>query len=525
MKLIIGTGGTPFSDVTMTHGDVNLVWSYTAFKRPQGKQGKEISISNMIFDEINAFWAQVPEQRQDQIFSVYVRIKETFESIQHTKALTSTLQPLLAELFDYQPLEEFEHWVRYHSRIRIPDKIEKIEKFVESDDVSITRQKTYTRDDYQKLIVLALALRVVVPVWGELVAFTEKHKILGTHWKEYAAYQLLGRTPLMECEAMNKLRTYVHAYIPTDRSKRPYSAIMAGVGSEDFPEWLLGVIVFRRVCIGDISNSNPESHMVSSIHSYILNRLSPSESSFIGHVREKNTKEKEGTDTESKLSRLENYKTRQELSEGDVAIIVHTMRDPFFVLNRVSPETPMALLETSLKSVQALMSHRIQEPQLKIMQYVLARACKPRGLQYLPKNIFLNALAVAQAVLWHRGHYEIAGLVSARADETGAEYIEPNMSHHGRISKDLIERLNVLYPYMLRSTSKQQKESGKTQNAAIVAINQVSDMLGDYGWTLTLPSDWVNVLNPGQPTRRYSAPKEIRNKLAELVIQVATRSL
>jgi hypothetical protein len=364
----------------------------------------------------------------------------------------------------------------------------------------------------------------VVPVWGELIAFTEKHKILGTHWKEYAAYQLLTRTPLMDCEAMNKLRTYVHAYIPTDRSKRPYSAIMAGVGSEDFPEWLLGVIVFRRVCIGDISNSNPESHMVSSIHSYILNRLSPSESAFIGHVREKNTKEKTDGE-ESKLSRLENYKTRQELSEGDVAIIVHTMRDPYFVLRRVSPSTPIELLDISLKTVKVLMSHRIQEPQLRIMQYVLARCCRPRGLQYLPKDIFLQALAVTQAVLWHRGHYEVAGLVSARADETGAEYIEPSMSHHGRISKELIENLNTLYPYMLRSTSKQQKESGKTQNAAIVAINEVSDQLGDYGWTLTLPSEWVNVLNPDQPTRRYSAPKEIRNKLAELVIQVANRSL
>jgi hypothetical protein len=509
-----------YSDAVMSHDGMSIDWNYSAFKK---QQGKEASVSVGLFEEINAYWAQIDPARQGQIFSVYSRVKEAFDLAENTKALTTTLVPLLQELYELHPLEELDHWVRYHSDIRIPDKI--IEKFVESDDLAITRQKTYTKDDYHKLLVLALALRAVVPVWGELISFTEKHKILGTNWKEYSAYQLLNRTSLMYCEAMQKLRGYVNAYVPTDKAKRPHSAILAGIGSEDFPEWLLGVIVFRRVCIGDIRNTNPESHLVSSVHSYILSRLSPSESSFIGHVREKNNRRETGDD-DNKLSRLEGYKIRQELPEGDVAIIAHAAKDTHVLARQVSPTVPLELVDQIHAVVHAeLLSRTIQQPQLTIMQWVMARAIKPRGLQYLAKDRFLNCLAVTTAVLLHHGHTEIAGLVSAKSDDTNAEMAENIISGHGRISQKNLDELARLYPYQLLTSSKQQRESGKTQISAVLSINLVADQLDDYGWTLTLPSEYVKLLQEGHFSRRYSMPRSIRDLLATLVIRIATRSL
>lgn len=509
------------TDAQMVHNGIVITWNYAAFKKQQGKEGQ----SSGLFDEINDYWEYIAKEHPavvDQIFSVYLRIKDAFENTENTKTLTSTLVPLLEELYNLHPIDTLDHWVRFYSGIRIPEKIEK--EFVESDELSNTRLKTYTREDYHKLLVLALALRAVVPVWGELIAYTEKHKILGTNWKEYSAYQLLNRTALMNCEAMVKLRGYVNAFIPTDKTKRPHSAILAGVGTEDFPEWLLGVIVFRRVCNGDIRNTNPDTHLVSSIHSYILNKLNPSESSFIGRVREKNAR-KEAEGDENKLSRLEGYKIRQELAEGDIAMIVHSARDPYRIARAVSPSVDMALVEEALVSTQALLGVHIQQPQLTIMQWVLAEGIKPRGLQYLPKPLFLKAMAVAQAVLWHKGHYSIAALVSAEAEVSDAEYTEVGMGGHGRISKDLTEHLAITHPYHLRPSGKQQKESGRLQNSAVVSIDLVTKQFDQYGWLLTLPSDKIKIVNLNMATRRFVLPNDIRSQLAKLAIDIATGSL
>lgn len=501
----------------MLHDGVSIEWSHAAFKN---KQGKELNATNNIFDEINLYWGQLPKPRQDQIFSLYLRVKETFENTENTKELKRTLTPLVSELYTLHPIEELDHWMRFRSEIRIPERIG--EKFEDTDDPSKTRMKTYTREDYQKLIVLALALRAIVPIWGELIAYTEKHKILGTHWKEYSAYQLLARTSLMYCEAMVKLRGYVTSFIPTEKSKRPHSAILAGVGSEDFPEWLLGVIVFRRVSIGDIRNNNPESHLVSSIHSYIQNRLSPSETSFIGPVREKVNRR--GEEDENKISRLEGYKIREEQSGGDIAMIIRGVEDPYVVARHVSKTVPLELVEQALASTHVLMNVPIQEPQTKIMQFVLEAAIQPLGLQNPEKPLFVKCLAVAQAILWHNGHLELAGLVSAKAELGDADQIEVGMGGHGRISKDLVEQLNIHYPFPLRPSSKSQKETGRTQNVAVVNIDWLTKQLDQFGWTLTLPTAMVRQVNPDTTTRRYVLPTDIRNKLALFAIAVATRS-
>ena len=521
MKIIVdrmGSGGSS-SDAQMVHDGISIIWNYAAFKK---QQGKESTATGSLFDEINDYWEQLEKPHQDAIFSVYVRIKDAFENTENTTSLTSMLGPLLVELCNLHQIEDLDHWVKFKSGIRIPEKIG--EKFVESDDLSNTRLKTYTRDDYHKLLVLALALRSIVPVWGETIAYTEKHKIWGTNWKEYNAYRLLSGTHLMYCEAMVKLRGYVNAFIPTDKSKRPHSAILAGVGSEDFPEWLLGVIVFRRVCTGDIRNSNPESHLVSSIHSYTLNRLNPGESSFIGHVREKNNR-KETDGDENKLSRLEGYKIRQELAEGEIGIIVQGARDPYRVARAVSPTIDMRLVDEAIESTRVLMNVRIQPPQVTIMQWVLDPAIKANGLQHLEKDLFVQALAVTQAVLWHSKHYLIAGLVSAIAETSDAEFAEVGMGGHGRIRKELGEQLTISYPYHYRPSSKQQKESGRLQNSSVMNIDAVTKQFDQYGWLMTLPNDKVRVINKDTASRRIILPTDIRSQFAELSIAVANRSL
>lgn len=520
MELILNRVGgvVTGTEVTMVHNGKSIEWNISAFKNKQGKD-KEIDTSSYVFDEINTFWAQLETQRQDGIFNLYLSIFELFESSENIESLSSALKPMLAQLCDLHPIEELEHWMRFRSDIRIPERIG--EKFEESDNPSNTRMKTYTRDDYQKLIVLALALRTIVPVWGQIVSFGGQ-KRWGTNWKEYNSYLLLSRSTLLQSEAMQKLRGYVYSFIPTEKNKRPSSAILAWIGSEDYPEYMLSVIVFRRVAVGDIRNSNPETHLVSSIHSYIHNRLTSNESNFIGPVREKTNRR--GDDDESKISRLEGYKIREAQSGGDSAMIVRGMDDAYVMARHVSPTVPFELVDQALESVQALMNVPIQQPQENLIQFVLDQVIPAQGIQNPEKPDFLRCIAVAQAVLWHNKHYDIAAIVSARAEIGDADSSEVGMGGHGRIHKDLVEQLNIHYPYFLRPSSKSMKESGKVSNSAVVNIDLLVKQMDKYGWMLTLPSEQVKVLNPETQSRRYVIPNDIRNKLALFSIAVATRS-
>lgn len=525
------------ADAIMVHGDEKIEWHYSTFK----KQQKGQSNINVLFNELNAYWAQLPKDQQDQIFSVYSRIYRALRTADNTKALSRQLVPLFTELYELHDLGDIDHWIRFHSGIRIPDKIK--ETFDESEDSTQTRQKTYTREDYQKLLVLVLALRAAVPVWGEVISITERTKIYGTDWKEYAVFQMIGRSKLMTCDAMLKLRAYVDAYIP--RNKLQESAILDGCGSEDFPEWMLAVIAVRRVAIGDVRNDfNPESHLVSSIHSYIHAKLSPSESNFMGNIRPKNPERDTSGDDSAKLSHLEKYKVREELSEGDVAIIVHYAKLPARMLDkvmheqskisgRVRTQEEMAhmhqLLDASLRSVRALASAHVQPVQRTIMQLVLRAAIPPRGIQYLPRDEFLGCMAVVQAILWaprprehdkDYSHKELAGLVSAMADMRSGDEVEASMPSHGRIPKLYQEELAELFPYPYRTSGKQQKEGGKTINAAVQNIDNMVKQFDSCGWRLTLPSEWVAEINQDALNRNYSVPYEIRGQLAALVIDV-----
>ena len=72
--------------------------------------------------------------------------------------------------------------------IHIPVRLE--DTFVHSDERPMTRDKTYTKPDYVKLIGLTLALRPMIPIWGEFIERT--HKETGTSFKEYYAYLLMA---------------------------------------------------------------------------------------------------------------------------------------------------------------------------------------------------------------------------------------------------------------------------------------------------------------------------------------------
>lgn len=499
---------TPERELAIEHNGQTLLWNGSNFDKKCFGEDYDIT------KHINQYWAHLPHHRQEKIYGLYAKIRMIFEEVYETQQLIEELLPAIKALYEEHTLDEVGHWIGFYSDIAIPTgRFD--ETYVVSDERAGNREKTYLRSDYERLVSLALCLRVMVPVWGEFIYRTKKET--GTSFKEYYAFQLLGQTELMNSVPMEKLRIYVQSNIQMD--KPMHSTIIGGVGSQDYPIWLLGLVVVRRLCIGDISGSNPLTHLVTYIFNYISNKVNGNNSPTFGGMV-KNKEFDSGDASDHNVSRIEGYKIKQEAPIGDMVILEHFMETPLNVARLLKPDIDLGLVEVFLQHAKTLEGEPLWKPQIVLTQWVLNPVLSPRGVTQLSKLKTINAIAVAQAWLWTQGHHQLACLITAIASSTESELQLGGIDSRAKIMKDQMDELARLYPYTKVASAKQKT---KPTNSAVSAIDSVASMLGQRDWILTAPNDCAAIVTKSESLRRYSCPYDIRILLAKLVIELAQR--
>lgn len=471
-----------------------------------------------VYQQINQFWELRSPEVQDQIFNIYKEIRIVFDMEWVTDELDKKLRPLINKLYQYHKIEDLRHWMDFKSDLIIPSDIRDEFRRAGEEEVLGTPERTYLKEDYKQLVVLSIALRPIIPVWSEYLVRTQRE--VGTVWKEYQAFQLLHGTYPMSIPAMERLRVFVLHTIPEEKSLTP--AILGGISSEDFPTWILALVVVRRLALGDVRGVDSKAMLVASIYRYIESRVKSHENSFLKNVKEKYP-EGQGMQEEANISRLESHKTRQDIAAGSIAVIAHQAKDVRALALRVQPDLDLQLFHQSLNAVSKLNQHRVWDHQLTLIQWVLGAAISPRGLRYLHLDVMLGCLAVTQAILWHRGMHDLAALVSAEAIQNHPDNEIYGIDSRSRISKENMEELDRLYPFIRRGN----KKAEKVKNTAVIAIDLLQEQFSKNDWRLTLPDQWLSwfARSPEMVSnRRYAVPVDIKNKLAQLAISVAKRS-
>ncbi len=506
------------SEINMTHNGRELIWNSSPFDRT------ELSSDVDSFKQINDYWAKLTSEEQDEIFELYSQIRYILDDAQTLDQVTNDLQPLIQKLLDcYHDLDRIHDWCWFYSDLAVPHDIKDNVNFEEGG--SSTADKTYLKSDYKRLVALAVAIRSLIPIWGEFIFRTKNE--CGTTYKEYYAVRLLYHSKIMNSHAIEKLTNYIMKQLPTDRSNA--GAILGCISSDDLPPFMLARVLVRRLCVGDISGTNPSSTILTFIYKYIRQKNSNnrgsqklgSSSNFNDNIREKFPETGgESDDGENKLSKLEGYKIQEELSRGDVQTIRYFLNNPNWVLKDVQPDLDIKLLNQSMESIQVLGSEIIDPVQLAILQWVLRPSISPEGLATVNKKGLLKAIAITQAVLWFRGHKEIAALCSAYSKQADDHKIL-TVEKGARIPRDLQEQIRTLFPFDRRSNGK--SKQAKLNNPCIVAIDKIADGLSSREWTLTIPEPWLAELGSDVNNRRFAAPYDIKIKLANLIISLLQR--
>jgi hypothetical protein len=248
-----------------------------------------------------------------------------------------------------------------------------------------------------------------------------------------------------------------------------------------------------------------------------------SDNGFSQIVREKKV-EGAASNDDNQQSKLESCKVKASVAEGKIAPILFYARDMRKIALTIAPDLPLEYLEASMESVQQLENVVQQKHQTILVMYVLN--CKgqirPEALHYFYKHAKLDATAVAQAIYWHKGYPELAALCSAIARPSYDEHTAAEGGPRQRLSQQTIEELVKWYPFPRQQGGKQ--KSQRLPSPAEVAIDLMDKGLSEHAWMLTLPPAWVAAIKQTPNDRSYGVPGNLKVKLAQLAIALASRS-
>lgn len=516
-----------YPEVTVEHRGKELSFAANAFFRKSFDKGFDV------FAEINHYWSELPMEVQDQIFEIYREIYNSFDSLLSSEQLSDTLSRAIVKLKDHHPLDSFMSWIWRTGRVQIPEGIK--EAFVEEDsDRKLTRDKTYTRLDYVKLVSWCMFMRCLLPVWGEYIASIRRE--VGVDRKEFVAFQLLINTGLLETEPVQKLKVYI-AQI-SNQKKMDWGRILSGVSSEDLWFWLLALVCIRRLCVGDIRGLDPKSHLVSEVYSFLYNKM------FNNTETDKDIKPKkfsgEGGNTggdKRDRSILESYRKRTDLSIAELEAMVYAMENVEGIAQRLAPGIDMGDVYASIQTAQRLITERLGDPQLTLMSWVFARVISPYAILYIPKlsnqynqelrqfeqiPVLINAFGVLEAVLWHHGHHYLSMLSSASQQTDDKVLVVSPIDSRGQIPSEIQEQILKLYPYNHSSWRRSTNQVHMDQNHALQAIDMMVDQLAEGSWRATASEEKLEKTF-GEKRRTLPIRSSIKIDIAKLVVDVGSR--
>jgi len=509
--------------ISVVYGQEDLLWDVTVFNNTSHRKNEFD-----IFEQINQFWYEKPESFQKQVFDVYKKIHEVFQFGGTIDGLTVELGPYVKELTRLHNPDDLAVWAQISARLYVSPSL--LSEYSSNDTMAATRfieagtrNKTYLKKDYIKLLGLAICIRALVPVFGEFIFQTGASA--GTNFKEFRAGKLLEGTVVEHCEAYDKLQVYVNDIIQTDKQKA--SPILDGISSETFPVWILYMIIVRRLTVGNLKGdpTQPNSHLVTYIHFYLSQRLLGYENNFSsGKVRDKDVGSS-NTDEESKLSILETYKTPTEHSPGNYELMEFYASDTEWAIQVLCPQLDREIFKQACEASQFMLGPvPFYKAQSILVQNLIGPYLAPDVLQHILRIPSLGLYNVVQAMLWQYGYKELAAFITATIKEDISGLSGSTHTARMNIPRTMNDKIRELYPHLKRTSSR--SANSKVEPTPLTTIKNIVEMMSSQQWVMNIHENWLkeldtSMVNAGR-RREWRIPPDIRVQLAKLFIHIGS---
>lgn len=484
-----------------------LSWNIATYDKTRFKRVEDP------FREINRFIAHQSESFQQDLFNAYARAKEIVETVNEPRALRDRLAKEVAAIYDIATLDKITKWAGLHTTVRIPDS-----SVFDEPDPDHPEEGTYDRAAYYQLLMLAIAMELMIPIWG--VYLEEVQRTSGPALKEQEAFKLLRDCKeLLYSEAMEKLSRYVNKYL--EGAPDPSSANLKGLTKERLPEWLLASVVVRRLAIGEVDATPDKGHLVSNIHTAMGGMIKDLDRKFGGAFKAVNVEDETSRD-DGNTTIADLVMARQDLTAGQMM----TYQNPIMnyhslakmICKDIDPDRVELCVRRSLAR-QMLTRSLFHE---SICEYVTHGCIAAEVIPRLDPHEFLVLSGVCQAVLWHWGHSLLAIYLTARALPLNSD-TAGTLAHPGKLSPKLIDRLVQLFPFTQPAyAAPPSGDPDRKNNVAVKAAKALSADFSKHSLYEAECPDELWALYPHQTTtRRVTVSNELVESIVMLLIQVA----
>lgn len=478
-------------------------------------------IKDDAFFYLNIYLNTLSPEQLKGLFDLYKQAYELLSTPISVEELDEQLSQVLCTIVDGIDLNDVYNWFdanRVALDLRIPENCMDTYELKEGDNRG-TREQTYLTEDYKWLITLSIALRVLLPVWLEYVDMIKLYS--SGDFKELRAFKLIYKSRIFTSPPFEKLKTYIKYNLKPENYTLVHH-VLKGINSGIFFEWLLSLMVLRRLCIKDLRALEQGKNMITFVHQFINQKIDVNvqQAKQIKPLKKFKDSENGGSPSDNakdKASRLEIYKQKQDVSQGEIVEIEHSISDFMRCAERLCFTIDKDLVMECIETARKLKKYSLSEPQITLLKWVFKPIVSPRGIPYISKDKIIDALGVTQAVLWSRGHKYLALLSTCYTDISPEVMTINSIDSKSKIDKELIEQINTLYPF-----SKSKKKE-TVSNMVLKSISQLSDKFSSTPWLYTASDKFVQEVCPEATKGILPIKLELKILLTKLIIEIGSR--
>lgn len=459
----------------LEHKDERLSWYRKPFKT--------LKMEDNIVRDINGFWSRLPEESQDAIWEVYKTVDQILFEVRNPQLLNDKIREQVKILFDLMPQDKAIFYIRRHSNVAFPPDMKENESQMTEND---TLMLTYFREDYEELASFSMLMKAFLPIMNNYLALTGDG--YSPENRFYMGVKLLHLSNMLERPAYKRLLSYTSHFYKGNSKPMAGSALLAGLSSTEVDNWLAAKVIYHTIAPGVIAQ---KGEVLKDTVVGIFHTVSTLSDDLAKHFQDRVTEKtlpKGSGDDEDKTSVVENYKTKQDINEGDLVSHEFQAHSEDVVARDIHAMYNMSFDEELYwKLYQFAKSSEVEINQFhrSICQIVLNGVVSPRAMYYIDYPGMLNYLVITQMILIKWGFNTIAQLMLSNAEVKRSVLVTVTRTS---MSNEQLDKLDILYPHHLPSVS----QKLATRKRANVAANDVERLTSEFAtthWSIKLPED------------------------------------
>lgn len=500
MLKLISTDPTKFKEISVEFKGERVCFGTLPFDR------SNITDPQRSLEPLNGYMANWPDDRQAALFDAYREARGILDNVAQIQRMVQKLKPVIATIYDIINLDEFFYWLRMHLNVATATSVD-----VHYNPDAGDRDLTYVREEYQGLVYLGVAMKPLLPIFGEFLNLVTKD--VGNEYKEYHSMRLLDQR-LVDRPEFKRLTRYVEAN--ASYSKNTTTAIYAGLGSAELPDWLLALGLLRKVLLVDPRDN--QEHIIQKIYNYLKSKMEGLDKNKKGFMRisDKHRPKETGRE-EDNMSIMESTRAKQEISPRVPRSIEHYIKNHWeSAIAEIDPEL-------DVRSVRECIAFaKKADLTFTDLHYMLAGCIvsplfSARGLYLIDHAAMSIVIGIAQAFYVKRGFPILASLCTARiAPQETDDFSLSGGPAMQRVARKELDELNRIYPHTKRASG---KELTARNNVGVEWIERLFESVSAYRLTYNQPElvDGFDVNG-----RKLQLPADFRNQVARFLIDLDT---